>query len=415
MYKELGDGRWSISVGMMMFSHHVHTAITSLFSEKQRTFLALLGIVIGIASVISMVSIAIISNEEMLSKYDQLGTDLIGVGINTNYYGDDFVTDDVIIPVSTVLALPSVVSAVKDIAPLLDHQVSYLFMNEDARSDLYGVTESFQRVYGLSLKEGRFISDFDKNKPFVVLGSDFLLEDSFQNFKGSLLGALMTIDGYPMRIVGVLNPASPLIIAPSFHRHVNRALFMHISNMQRYPNKNIKGMMLRLNSDKNISESRQQIEQFFYQRFRSIDVKVQSSEVLIKKKEADANLNMLQMMAIGSIALLVAGVGIMNVMLTSVTERRKEIGVLRAIGARQSDIRWQFFTEAIILSFIGGILGILLGILSAYIYAMWNEMTFFISGMAVLIGIGVSISVGTFFGFYPAYKAAKLDPIKALR
>jgi len=107
--------------------------------------------------------------------------------------------------------------------------------------------------------------------------------------------------------------------------------------------------------------------------------------------------------------------GIMNVMLTSVTERRKEIGILRAIGARQVDIQWQFFTEAMILTCIGGVLGIVLGIASAYVFSWYTDMIFVVSVFSILGGLAVSLIVGVFFGFYPAYKAAHLDPIDVLR
>ncbi|OQW90724.1 MAG: macrolide export ATP-binding/permease MacB, partial [Beggiatoa sp. IS2] len=119
--------------------------------------------------------------------------------------------------------------------------------------------------------------------------------------------------------------------------------------------------------------------------------------------------------AIGGLSLLAGSIGIMNVMLTAVIERRREIGILRAIGARQRDIRWQFLLEAIILSLIGGLLGSGLGIASSYLIAWWNEWQFFVSYQVLLLGVGVSWGVGIFFGFYPAYKAAKLDPIVALR
>jgi putative ABC transport system permease protein len=119
--------------------------------------------------------------------------------------------------------------------------------------------------------------------------------------------------------------------------------------------------------------------------------------------------------AIGSISLVVGGVGVMNVMLVSVTERKKEIGIRRALGAKRSDIQNQFLVEAMILSMLGGAIGIVIGIGVSYVLSIVNNWEYMISYMAILLGVGVSSSVGIFFGYYPAYQAARLDPITALR
>jgi putative ABC transport system permease protein len=178
--------------------------------------------------------------------------------------------------------------------------------------------------------------------------------------------------------------------------------------------KNISKITARMQPNVDFRVATKEIERYFKQR-KNIEVMVEANEQRIEEiKEVTAMLTLL-LGFISSISLLVGGVGIMNVMLTSVMDRRREIGILRAIGARQRDIRRQFLTEAVILCLIGGIMGAGIGILACYIVCSINEWTFFIPKLGLWLGLGVSSLVGIFFGFYPAHKAAKLDPITALR
>jgi putative ABC transport system permease protein len=140
-----------------------------------------------------------------------------------------------------------------------------------------------------------------------------------------------------------------------------------------------------------------------------------SPEQLIANMREQMRLFTLLLGSIGGIALLVGGVGVMNIMLVSVSERRREIGLRMAVGARRSDVRRQFLVEALILSFIGGLLGVVLGVAAARIAAHWNGWDFFFTPSAALVGFGVSAAVGIFFGLYPAVQASRLDPITALR
>jgi putative ABC transport system permease protein len=193
---------------------------------------------------------------------------------------------------------------------------------------------------------------------------------------------------------------------------------MPISTAMRYLGvKNISHIMARMRPDVDFRDATKEIEEYFKQSKPQQDMKVyvRANEQEIEEAKEQAAMQTKLLGVISAISLLVGGVGIMNVMLTSVMDRRREIGILRAIGARQRDIRRQFLTEAVILSLIGGVLGAGLGILSCYIVCSINKWTFFIPELGIWLGVGVSSLVGIFFGFYPAHKAAKLDPITALR
>jgi len=276
------------------------------------------------------------------------------------------------------------------------------------------VTESFQDLYQLRLKEGRFISDLDKNQPHIVVGQNVLARgEGFQNFKGSLLGSSVRINHHIYTIIGILEDVPNPLFKP---RYINRAFLMPMGAAQRYLEENeIAGVTIRLEPNADYSAIGDKIKDYFAKQEKGLEVQTHSAEKLIETKEQDAKRFTLLLGAIGSISMLVGGIGIMNVMLTSVMDRRREIGILRAIGARQRDIQWLFLMEAILLSLVGGVLGIGLGIAASYLVAWFNGWQFIISTFAILLGVGVSSGVGIFFGFYPAYKAAKLDPIKALR
>jgi len=401
-----------------MLSTHIRTAINSLYTAKQRTLLALVGIGIGIGSVIAMVSIGVIYSEDTMRQYKELGTNIMNI---SKFRGnrDDKVSKKVEIPLNAVLALPTFIPAVTMVVPFIDTWGGrYYFAGKRGYAGLLGVTESFKYLYQLHIKEGRFISELDKNQPYVVVGQELLEQEGFQSFKGSLIGSKIKMNQRIYTIIGVLKTAPDSVFDPYFSEYVvGWAFIMHISSAQRYSkhDKEITSVTVRLKPGADQLLVARQVKQYFAKRVKGLQVETEIAEKLIAQKEKQAQMLTLLLGAIGSISMLVAGVGIMNVMLTSVIERRREIGILRAIGARQRDIQWQFLTEAVILSLVGGTFGIALGIGAAYLFAWFKGLQFIISSMAIILGVGVSLGVGSFFGFYPAYKAAKLDPIMALR
>ena len=160
---------------------------------------------------------------------------------------------------------------------------------------------------------------------------------------------------------------------------------------------------------------RQAVQTYFLPKYPDAGISVQTAEEIIATMQSQMRLFTLLLGAIGSISLIVGGIGVMNVMLISVTERRREIGIRRALGAFQSDIQSQFIIESVTLCSIGGIIGIFLGVAVSYVFSHVNHWTFTVSYPAIVMGFGVAFAVGVFFGFYPARSAAKLDPITALR
>jgi putative ABC transport system permease protein len=398
--------RW---YGQFMFLTYLKEGIYNLYAQKQRTLLALIGIVIGIGSVIAMVSVGLIAGEEQLRHHLKLGTDIMS--IKKPRQREE--TQKAGITLEAVLALPKSIPSITTVAPFTDNWGDYRFAGKTNWVLLIGVTESFKDLHQLQMKEGRFISDLDKNQLHLVVGQNILARKEFQQFKGTLLGSSVRINHQIYTIIGLLEDVPEPLFIP---RYINWTMIMPIGTAQRYlDSKEIAGIITRLEPNTDYATIGQQVKDYFARQEKGVVVETHTAEKLIEAKEQDAKRFTLLLGAIGSISMLVGGIGIMNVMLTSVMDRRREIGILRAIGARQRDIQWQFLTEAILLSLVGGLFGTGLGIAASYFVAWFNEWQFLISSFAIVLGVGVSSAVGIFFGFYPAYKAAKLDPITALR
>ncbi|MCI5135208.1 MAG: FtsX-like permease family protein [Candidatus Electrothrix sp. AW2] len=393
-------GRRSVEIAMLLT--YIREAVRSLYTAKQRTLLALIGISIAIGAVISLVSIGIIWGNEMLRKATAAGPDILQIDPPWNQEdGEDITVRDTFLLLNSSRTLAEAV-------PMISTYGTSFFNGQYWATYIVGTTSSYKTINKLRLKAGRFISSLDKNKYYIVIGSEVLEKPAFKNFKGDLLGSTVKINNRSCTVVGTLEDST-------YDWHAKYSIIMPISTVTHLFNeKNISKITARMQPNVDFRVATKEIERYFKQR-KNIEVMVKANEQRIEEiKEVTAMLTLL-LGFISSISLLVGGVGIMNVMLTSVMDRRREIGILRAIGARQRDIRRQFLTEAVILCLIGGIMGAGIGILACYIVCSINEWTFFIPKLGLWLGLGVSSLVGIFFGFYPAHKAAKLDPITALR
>jgi putative ABC transport system permease protein len=405
----------------MLFTY-LREAIHHLYSAKQRTLIALVGISIGISAVIAMVSIGMIFGQETTRQFAGMGIDIMV--ISKNFWEPD--NKNTPITLKEALELPQLVPGIATVAPIISYHGEYRFAGypkpgdqEDRYLRLLGVTASFQELNKLQLQEGRFISDLDEKQSYVVLGCKVRTYPGFKTFKGKLVGKLIKINNYYYLIIGVLKctPAESSLDSLGRYYDIDTAVFLPISTIQYHyhSGRGIEELMVRMQPKVNYLLLSTLVKQYFAKRVKGLKVQVGTAKGLIKQSEKTAQRITFLLAAIGSISLLAGCIGIMNVMLTAVIERRREIGILRAIGAKRRDIRWQFLTEAVILSLIGGAFGTGLGITAAYCVAWFNEWQFLISYQVILLGVGVSSAVGIFFGFYPAHKAAKLDPITALR
>jgi putative ABC transport system permease protein len=384
-----------------MFLTYIREAVRSLYTAKQRTLLALLGISVAIGAVIALVSIGIIWGEESLRKFSDLGPDILQIEAPWSRSDDKGITvQDAFLMLDSSRTLVDVVPVIADVG-------RYFFGGENSYTWILGTTRKYKEMNRLRVKSGRFISMLDENKPYVVIGTKLLNKPEFKKSTGSLIDSTIRLNNKPYTIIGTFEESSG-------DWYANFSIIPISTAIRSFGKKNISKITARMKPGVDFRVADKEIQRYFKQR-NNIEVTVKANVQAIKAAQEQADMKTVLLGIISSISLLVGGVGIMNVMLTSVMDRRREIGILRAIGARQRDIRRQFLTEAVILSLIGGVLGAGLGILSCYIVCSVNKWTFFIPEMGIWLGVGVSSLVGIFFGFYPAHKAAKLDPITALR
>jgi putative ABC transport system permease protein len=387
-----------------MFLTYVREAVRSLYTAKQRTLLALIGISIAIGAVISLVSIGVIWGEEMLRKASKSDPDILKISVYSekNYRG---------ITLEDAFSLLDQSQTLAEVLPVITSHLTYHFHGHQGMVGVIGTIPLHKDISRLRLKEGRFLSPLDENKPYVVVGAMALDKKAFKTDRDKIVGSVVKLNNRPYTIIGTLERTVNDWLA-------NRSMIIPISTATRHLGvKHVNYVLAKMRPNVDFRVATKEIQGYFKQSKQQEDLKVhvRANEQKIEEIKEQAAMQTMLLGVISAISLLVGGVGIMNVMLTSVMDRRREIGILRAIGARQRDIRRQFLTEAVILSLIGGILGAGLGILSCYIVCSINKWTFFIPELGIWLGVGVSSLVGIFFGFYPAHKAAKLDPITALR
>jgi len=380
-------------------------ALRNLMATKQRSVLALIGIIIGTGSVVAMISIGGMVRNETFKRFETMGTDLIQIQLRARQSDQGLGLREL---ARLEQGLKSWFSL---ITPTTNNSLWLELGGQERFFTQLGTTATMQTLYQLELASGRFISPFDRYQRYVVVGAE--VADAYAA-GGQLLapGSTLELDGQLYTVIGLLKHAP----ADSFSgTDVNNAMIVPISTLSRLLGGEISLLAARIHSGLAHQATFAEVGHWFTQNFAGISADFLSPEQLIEQMQQQMRMLTLMLGAIGSISLIVGGVGVMNIMLVSVTERRREIGVRLAIGARRVDVRRQFLIEAVILSLIGGLLGLLLGGLAAWLVAHLADWTFLVTAPVLLLGFGVSAAVGVFFGFYPAVQASNVDPIIALR
>ncbi|MCP4155848.1 MAG: FtsX-like permease family protein [bacterium] len=393
----------------------------SLRAHKLRTFLALLGISIGVAAVIIMVAIGQGAQQELLQRIESTGTNLLTIkaGQVAALVGRERQFGDVTtLMVKDAGVIASECSLVEEAAPFQDKTLKIKYENIITRTQIPGTTPAYLRIRKRELRVGRFFSQ-EENKAglrVAVIGSKV----SNDLFKGrEAIGEIIRIDKIPFEVIGLLktkgisaeggNPDDQIFIPV-------RTALRRVFNLR-----HLKIIYVRIKDRAQMAKAEEEIREILRERHRLVRLRKaddftihnQVKELELEQDATDAFT--LLTAGIAGIALLVGGIGILAIMLLAVKERTNEIGLRRAIGARPGDILNQFLLEALLLGFIGGVIGIKIGILGTLIVGMTTMMTTAISFQTVVVSLIFSLTVGLFFGVYPARKASFLDPIEALR
>lgn len=395
----------------MKLDIQIQSALANLLSSKMRSFLALLGILVGTASVVAMVSGGQLATMQALKQFEKLGTNLMTV--SASYTGQSSNDDNPKSQISLDTAM-NMVSASPDIlavAPYTNSFAQLSFGGNQLDGDIIGAEDHLASIMQLSLMKGRFISLLDNYSFYAVLGQD--LYNKIQNITPNPIGKQIQVGNQFFTIVGVLNHWDQNSFV---YADLNNAIVIPIQTsllLSKYTK--INTIIVKVKPKVAIQPIQDDIKNYVKKNVLHQRLYFNSPEQLVQSMQKQKAIFTIFLGFIGGISLLVGGIGVMNIMLVSVTERRREIGIRLAVGATPSDISWLFLVESIILSLLGGVVGVLLGIFISFVIAEARHWGFAFFLDPPLVGFSVSVFVGIFFGFYPAYKASKLAPIEALR
>jgi len=392
----------------MILKPNIIEAVNSLVSSKQRSILALIGIVVGIGSVIAMVSVGTIVQKEALRQFLEMGTDVISISESFTGGGPGRKKK---LPLDVAEQIPLACPNVRQVAPYVSVYETLKFQGKKESIPALGVTRTFDEINKVRLSEGRFIHGLDRHMFYCVIGSKVAKQLKAQGVQ-ELVGTRILFKEKYLSIIGV---AEELPMGGMRPYEINEGIMLPISTLQRlFRDAQIKTIIGRTSGNPEHSLVEGQVRRYFQSR-DSLRMDVRTAEELIAQMEKQMQLFTLLLGAIGSISLVVGGIGVMNVMLVSVTERTREIGIRRALGAKQGDILLQFLIESGLLCIVGGLVGIGTGVGASWIISQYAHWQFSVSYDAMIMGVGVAVAVGVFFGIYPARQAARLSPILALR
>jgi len=397
-------------------------AIESLTSNKLRSGLTILGIVIGVAAVIAMISIGRGAENTITGSIQGIGTNLLFVfrGGSDNVRNPQPIT----LGDANAIADPFQAPSVMGVAPILRGNVKVAFSGESAVTSIEGVTPSYSPVRNLRVTEGEFITEEHQlgRASVVLLGQD--VADKLFGRKEGLIGETVRVEGQPFRVIGVLESKGGSSFSNEDDRIMVPLTTAQARLLRRATHDRVDLLIVQAASASLVPQASEEIAQILRTRHRTAigedDFTILTQQDFLDTARTITSVLTIFLGGIAAISLLVGGIGIMNIMLVSVTERTREIGLRKALGARKRDILVQFLTESSVLSLTGGIIGIGLGYAISYavgrIAAANNaEINPAIGLDTILIATLFSTAVGLFFGLYPANRAASLEPVEALR
>ncbi len=416
----------------MSFTQSILEALESLNGNKMRSGLTVLGIVIGVAAVIAMLAVGNGAQASITGSISSIGTNLLfvfsgsadgppgGPGSRRSGNNDRPLT----LTDAEAIADPFAAPSVELVAPAIQGNGTLTYAGENTTTSISGVTPAYAAVRNMELAEGEFINEEHilGRMSVVVIGPE-TAETIFGHADG-VVGETIRIEGQPFRVIGVTVAKG----GGAFGSEDNAAYIPFTTAQARLIKKSTRDevdvIFIQAVSAESVPTAADEVSNIIRQRHRTPigidDFTVFTQQDFLSTFETITGVLTIFLGGIAGISLLVGGIGIMNIMLVSVTERTREIGLRKALGARKKDILLQFLTESSLLSLIGGVIGIMFGWLIAFIVgkvatATGNNFTPIVGTDAIILSTSFSAIIGLFFGIYPASRAANLEPVEALR
>ncbi|PIR27997.1 hypothetical protein COV39_01375 [Candidatus Berkelbacteria bacterium CG11_big_fil_rev_8_21_14_0_20_40_23] len=408
----------------MTFLEAIKSGLIAIWSNKIRSFLTMLGMIIGVSSVITLVSIGKGVYQDVASLVSDMGTNLVFVvsgdisGMTQSTGGNyavnpaNFIKADILKPadLATIKTMPEVeyFSAMNILSGFLS------FENKNAYPMIVGVQpDAVHTIQNLAIDKGRFFTEEDNGKYLIVLTPN-QVEALFGDKKFDPVGKKIMAGKQEYEVVGTVKQKKQEtnIISSDFDNMV----FLPFETVNKISGSTqIMRIFIKINDNFDIKETAEKIKNTLLETHTKDEISVLTQEDMLDMMSSILSIMTIMITAIASISLVVGGVGIMNIMLVSVTERTREIGIRKAIGATDGEIMKQFLLEAIILTMLGGAIGVALSYGVGIIFEAQTSIQAVIDAQTILLATGISITIGIIFGLFPAYRAAKKDPVDALR
>ena len=410
----------------MNYTNLLKIALVAIAANKMRSFLTALGIIIGIASVITMLAIGQGTKQSIQANISEMGSNMIMISPGADMRGG--VRQDAssmeTLKLSDYEAIKDECSYVKAVSPLVNRSGQWIYGNNNTPSSLYGINQDYLEIRQISVNNGEMFTDADiKSSAKVCILGQTVVDNLFPDGSDPI-GKVVRFNSIPFRVIGVLKKKGynsmgmdqdDLVLAP-YTTVMKRILAQtYLGSIQcsaiteGVTDKAIEQITQILRRNHKLKDATENSEA------DADDFNIRSQEELSSMMNSTTNMLTILLGCVAGISLIVGGIGIMNIMYVSVTERTREIGLRMSVGARGIDILNQFLIEAILLSLTGGIIGVLLGVGASYAINFFARWPVSIELWTIIMSFGVCTFTGVFFGWYPAKKAAQLDPIEAIR
>ncbi|HAS01470.1 MAG TPA: multidrug ABC transporter substrate-binding protein [Brevibacillus sp.] len=401
----------------MNYWEAMRVSLRSVTANKLRSFLTMLGIMIGVSAVIAMVAIGEGAKASVANQINGLGSNLLIISAGQARQGGiSLGAGSLSLSLEDAAALQQK-DSIADVTPAVSTRAQLVYQNSNYLSSLEGTTEAFPQVRNVSLQEGRFFTSFEVSEQanVAVIGPE-IVTNLFANSNESPIGKTIEINRIPFTVVGILKSQG----SSGMTNNDDKVMIPITTAMERLGQSSIRTIYASATSADEMFQAQFDIQQTLRSQHKLMpsqenDFTISSQSDILETAQSVTSVMTTLLSGIAAISLVVGGIGIMNIMLVSVTERTREIGIRKAIGATKTAIMQQFLIESVTLSILGGFIGIVLGVGAAWVVNKLGGAEIAITITPMLYAFLSSLLVGVVFGVYPAKKAAEMKPIDALR